>query len=55
MNRRIDRTMYALRGLLESLPDRDKGWTKEQRNGFLEVFTKALDYYVPVKEDCRNE
>lgn len=39
-----------LTGLLNSLPDRSAGWTKDRRDKFLEAFGVVLDFVIPVKE-----
>lgn len=39
-----------LTGLLNSLPDRTLGWTKDRRDKFLEAFGVVLDFVIPVRE-----
>jgi hypothetical protein len=39
-----------LTGLLNSLPPRAEGWTKDRRDKFLEAFGVVLDFVIPVRE-----
>lgn len=38
----------ALAGLLESLPDAEEGWTKDERDKFYSTFGTVLDFCIPV-------
>jgi Family of unknown function (DUF5343) len=38
----------ALAGLMQSLPQPGTGWTREQRDRFIETFKSVLDFVVPV-------
>ena len=38
----------ALDGLMKSLPTTGTGWTKDQRDRFLETFKSVLDFVIPV-------
>jgi hypothetical protein len=38
----------ALDGLMRSLPSTGTGWTKDQRDRFVETFKSVLDFVVPV-------
>jgi hypothetical protein len=38
----------ALAGLMASLPQDGDGWTKEQRNKFVTLFSATLDFCIPV-------
>ena len=38
----------ALGGLLESLPDPEKGWTQERRDKFYKTFGTILDFCFPI-------
>ena len=38
----------ALDGLMRSLPQTGTGWTKEQRDRFIETFKSVLDFVIPV-------
>lgn len=40
----------VLAGLLASLPEQSKGWTKDARSSFLKTFEAVLDFCYPVRE-----
>jgi hypothetical protein len=40
----------ALAGLLASLPTNGRGWTKEQRDKFVQTFEPVLDFCIPIVE-----
>lgn len=40
----------AVAGMLSTLPSTDRGWTKQQRDGFYAAFGAVLDYTYPIVE-----
>jgi hypothetical protein len=45
--------MKPFTGLLKHLPE--NGWTREQRDRFLEVFAAILDFLVPITEPDKEK
>lgn len=41
----------ALGGLLESLPDAERGWTQAKRDKFVATFATVLDFCIPIVAD----
>lgn len=41
----------AIDGLLASLPTQGEGWTKGQRDKFIDTFGAVLDFCIPIVED----
>lgn len=45
----------ALAGLMQSLPPPEVGWTKDQRDRFMETFKSVLDFVVPIVAAVKRE